>query len=119
MVLFVVDVRAGPDAARRGGRPPAALRRQAGAARRQQVRHAASSDRRRGDFYKLGRGESICVSAEQNRGKAELLDADRQASAAGRRRRAPAEDVSLKLAIVGRRNAGKSTFINCLAEANG
>ena len=29
----------------------------------------------------------------------------------------PPEDVALKLAIVGRRNAGKSTFINSLAEA--
>jgi GTP-binding protein len=68
------------------------------------------------EFYKLGRGKLVCVSAHQGRGKRELLkhilerlpppDDD-----------APNPDVTMKLAIVGRRNTGKSTFINNLAQS--
>jgi GTP-binding protein len=67
------------------------------------------------EFHKLGLGKLTCVSAKQNRGKQELLDLIR--------RHLPSTetelkgDVSLKLAIVGRRNTGKSTFINSLAKA--
>ena len=68
------------------------------------------------DFYKLGRGKALAVSAEQKRGRDVLLrvildnlpppdDTERP------------KDVSLKLAIVGRRNVGKSTFINSLTTA--
>ncbi len=68
------------------------------------------------EFHKLGFGDVICVSAQQNRGKPELLDRmlrllPREADEA-----APSLETPLKLAIVGKRNAGKSTFINCLAE---
>src|SRR5262245_37864000 len=62
------------------------------------------------EFYKLGRGKLVCVSARQNRGKQELLELILE-------RLPPADEadtdleVSLKLAIVGRRNTGKSTFI--------
>jgi GTP-binding protein len=68
------------------------------------------------EFYKLGRGKLLCVSALQNRGKEALLDM------IGRRlpRRegpGPRADVAMKLAVVGRRNTGKSTFINSLARA--
>ena len=66
------------------------------------------------EFHKLGLEKLICVSAKQGRGKQELLDlickelppADEVVQT----------DVSLKLAIVGRRNTGKSTFINSLAK---
>ena len=68
-----------------------------------------------GEFYKLGRGKLICVSTKQNRGRDPLLDMVRQrvpkAEEPG-----PKLDVALKLAIVGRRNTGKSTFINSLAQ---
>ncbi|HEY1379300.1 MAG TPA: ribosome biogenesis GTPase Der, partial [Gemmataceae bacterium] len=68
------------------------------------------------DFYKLGRGKALPMSAEQKRGRdillRAILDSLPPADAAER----PA-DVSLKLAIVGRRNVGKSTFINSLAQA--
>lgn len=68
------------------------------------------------EFYKLGRGKLVFVSAVQNRGKRELLDLIRQ-----RLPKpdvvAPDLDVAMKLAIVGRRNTGKSTFINSLARA--
>ncbi|MBN2376204.1 MAG: ribosome biogenesis GTPase Der [Sedimentisphaerales bacterium] len=66
-----------------------------------------------GELFSLGFGEPICVSALHGRNRAGLaekvlqeishLDTDK-----------PTETV-MKLAVVGRRNAGKSTFINCLA----
>jgi GTP-binding protein len=67
------------------------------------------------EFYKLGRGKLVCVSAQQNRGKDELLQFIEERLPAAVDLEAPAE-ASLKLAIVGRRNTGKSTFINCLAQ---
>ncbi len=68
------------------------------------------------EFYKLGRGKLVCVSAQQNRGKDDLLRLIEERLPAAEELEKPAE-ASLKLAIVGRRNTGKSTFINCLAEA--
>jgi GTP-binding protein len=68
------------------------------------------------EFHKLGFGDVICVSAQQNRGKIELLDRILERLPRDADEAAPGPDASLKLAIVGRRNAGKSTFINCLAE---
>jgi GTPase len=68
------------------------------------------------EFYKLGRGKLVCASARQNRGRQELL------ALIGERLPPPGylesepKDVALKLAIVGRRNTGKSTFINSLAQ---
>jgi GTP-binding protein len=69
------------------------------------------------DFYKLGRGKVLCVSAEQKRGKKELLDAIQEKLPTDLDEAKPADAV-LKLAIVGRRNTGKSTFINSLAQAD-
>ncbi len=68
-----------------------------------------------GEFYKLGRGKLICVSTKQNRGRDALLDMIRQ-SLPKAEEPGPKLDVALKLAIVGRRNTGKSTFINSLAQ---
>jgi GTP-binding protein len=73
------------------------------------------------DFERFGIGKVIAVSALQHRGKDELLnqlgklvppadDGTDQAS------ETPG-DVAMKLAIVGRRNTGKSTFINALARS--
>jgi len=61
----------------------------------------------------LGFGEPIHVSAHHGIGIAELVEAvaERLGGAPAER---PAEAV-LKLAVVGKRNAGKSTFINVLA----
>jgi GTPase len=67
------------------------------------------------DLYRLGYGEPLLVSAEQKIGKTELLDAILQKLPANSKEPAP-ESVELKLAIVGRRNVGKSTFINQLAQ---
>ncbi|WP_152052204.1 ribosome biogenesis GTPase Der [Tautonia marina] len=68
------------------------------------------------EFYKLGRGKPIPISTHQNRNKSELIslildhlppedDGSKVASEA------------MKLAVVGRPNTGKSTFINTLAHA--
>ena len=70
-----------------------------------------------GEFNRLGFGDPVLVSAEQKLGKEELFDAivKKLPPDAGD---LPPDDPSLKIAIVGRRNVGKSTFINSLAEAN-
>ncbi len=68
------------------------------------------------EFYKLGRGKLVCVSAKQNRGKDELMKMILERLPPPGEEEAP-KDVALKLAIVGRRNTGKSTFINSLAES--
>lgn len=67
------------------------------------------------EFYKLGRGKLIRVSTKANRNRRELMDLILE--------RLPPEgevapeDPIMKLAIVGRRNVGKSTFVNTLSKA--
>ena len=69
------------------------------------------------EFYKLGRGKLIKVSTLQNRGKDELLgEIHRKLPANVMFEKLPDEPV-MKVAIVGRRNTGKSTFVNTLAKA--
>src|SRR5262245_10383465 len=68
------------------------------------------------EFYRLGRGKMMCVSAAQKRGKDELLDEIIAKLPPPRDENAP-QNVEMKLASVGRRNTGKSTFINSLAQA--
>ena len=69
-------------------------------------------------FYRLGRGKLVSVSTLQNRNKSELLDiiVDRlpEAVALGKDEEPP----EMKVAIVGRRNVGKSTFVNTLAQSD-
>jgi GTP-binding protein len=67
------------------------------------------------EFHRLGFGALLHVSAKQNRGKTPLLEHILRALPAATEDDAPAEP-QLKLAIVGRRNTGKSTFINNLAQ---
>jgi GTP-binding protein len=69
------------------------------------------------EFYMLGREPVLCVSAMQNRGKDDLLKQIWHALEKNQPMnadQAPPPDVTMKLAIVGRRNTGKSTFINSL-----
>jgi len=68
------------------------------------------------EFYKLGRGKVICVSALQNRGKEQLLGLIGERLPAATAEPAVKTEEPLKIAIVGRRNTGKSTFINNLAQ---
>ncbi|MCX7699767.1 MAG: ribosome biogenesis GTPase Der [Gemmataceae bacterium] len=67
------------------------------------------------EFYSLGRGAPLPFSAEQRRYKDELLEAILKALPATEGE-VPPPPVEMKLAIVGRRNTGKSTFINALAQ---
>jgi GTP-binding protein len=69
------------------------------------------------EFYKLGRGRMIKVSTLQNRGKRELLDAIHAKLPTNVMFEQPPDEPVMKMAIVGRRNTGKSTFVNTLAKA--
>ena len=66
------------------------------------------------DFFSLGMGEPIAVSAEQILGTRDLL-ARVIEKLAGPGRPARATEPVLKLAVVGRQNVGKSTFVNAIA----
>jgi GTP-binding protein len=72
-------------------------------------------DLRGGEFYKLGRGKPIAVSTHQNRNKKALLKLIDDMLPSGTDAK-PTEEV-MKIAVVGRPNTGKSTFINTLARA--
>jgi GTP-binding protein len=65
-----------------------------------------------GEFSKLGFGEFLCISAKNNLNKQVLLDTifDKMAHLESARPTEPA----MKIAIVGKRNAGKSTLVNAM-----
>ncbi len=70
------------------------------------------------DFFSLGFGQPVCCSAKNNRHKQSLLEAilenlPSQQEIDKRETQKP----EMKFAIVGRRNVGKSTFINTLVES--
>jgi GTPase len=69
-----------------------------------------------GELFRLGYGEPICVSANSKRGRDELLFAISEKVPDDTTNIAPTNP-ELKVAIVGRRNVGKSTFINSLAQS--
>jgi GTP-binding protein len=66
-----------------------------------------------GQFSRLGFGDAVCVSALHIRGRDELML--RIVSLLGPESQEPPEPPAMKLAIVGKRNAGKSTLVNALA----
>jgi len=74
-------------------------------------------DERSNEFFKLGRGHMICVSTQQNRNRDELLDLITERLPAGDHSVKEVEP-QMKVTIVGRRNVGKSTFVNTLAQAD-
>ena len=116
VVLFLVDVRAGLVSAdhmvaariRKIGTPVLLVANKADDFKLDNHAH---------EFAALGFGEPLVVSARQNRNRDTLVDAILA--------RLPAADVDveepsaelpeMKLAMVGRRNVGKSTFVNSLA----
>jgi GTP-binding protein len=76
----------------------------------------AKLDSQADEFYQLGR-KVLHASALENRGKADLVEAivDRLPAAESDER--PSGEPVMKVTIVGRRNAGKSTLVNTLAHA--
>ncbi len=66
-----------------------------------------------GEFARLGFGEFLCISVVENINKSVLLDRIFD-ELAGFEPGRPAEPV-MKIAIVGKRNAGKSTLVNAMA----
>ena len=117
VIVFVVDIRT--------GRVPAdtqvALRlRQSGAT---VVLVANKSDDEKFDvlgheFDKLGFGSPIVTSTKQNRNRDELVQAITVRLPMTPDNEEPASTAlpEMKVAIVGRRNVGKSTFVNALAK---
>jgi GTPase len=68
------------------------------------------------EFYKLGRGKPIYVSTKQNRNKKTLLKMIEEALPPPEDEAGPSGE-AMKIAVVGRPNTGKSTFINTLAKS--
>jgi GTP-binding protein len=114
LLLFVVDGRAGvapldldvAERLRRVGKPVVLAANKC---------DSADWDAQTAEFYKLGQGRPVCVSALQNRNRPALLARILAELPPPSDETTPPEP-ALKLAVVGRRNTGKSTFINCLAE---
>jgi len=65
-----------------------------------------------GEFSKLGFGEFLCISVKNNLNKAVLLD--RVFEKVEHLESAKPPKAAMKIAIVGRRNAGKSTLVNAM-----
>ena len=68
------------------------------------------------EFYGLGCGEVFLVSTKANRHKDLLLAAIADQLPAPLEEEEAVDDPEMKIAIVGRRNVGKSTFINSLLD---
>ncbi|MFN0055712.1 MAG: ribosome biogenesis GTPase Der [Planctomycetales bacterium] len=82
---------------------------------------SAKLDQEVGDFYELVEAPLVCTSVLGERNRDQLLEAihhglPRREDAERTEGELLAADPELKLAIVGRRNVGKSTFINALAQ---
>lgn len=68
-----------------------------------------------GEFYALGYGDPVAVSTTTRQGKEKLLaEIERRLDFSDA---AAPEDPAMKIAVVGKRNAGKSTLINTIAGA--
>jgi GTP-binding protein len=115
MILFVVDTRSGPaplddEVAKRlryVGAPILCVANKT---------DAAGLEPEASGFYRFGH-KVLTVSAKENRGKHDLLEAIYERLPAETNGQPIPQEPTMKVAIVGRRNTGKSTFVNTLAEA--
>ncbi len=113
VILFVVDARAGivpedreiADVARRAHTPVLIV---ANKVDGEAVEPAAQ------EFYALGFGDPIPVSAHHGRGIGDLLDAVVAVLPEGRVAEVEAESAPVAVAVVGRPNVGKSSLVNAL-----
>ena len=113
-ILFMVDVRTGLVPAdeqvarriRRTGAPVILLANKA---------DSPGLDAGAADFASLGFGQPLVVSAREHRNRGLLIDAIMPLLPAAGTDPESADLPEMKLAMVGRRNVGKSTFVNALA----
>jgi GTP-binding protein len=113
-VVFLVDIREGPapldvraaEILRRSGKPLLLAANKA---------DTPNLDAQAAEFFRLGLGEALPVSAEHRRNIGEILEC--AAAAIPVRDEAPPALSAMRLAVVGRRNSGKSTLVNVLAGA--
>lgn len=120
IVLFVVDARAGvtpadetfADALRQTGKPVVLVANKA---------EGSAGEAGFYDAYRLGLGEPVAISAEHGAGIGDLYDRLESEAALLSAAAMPADDASgdehrpIRVAIIGRPNAGKSTLFNRLA----
>jgi GTP-binding protein len=119
-IFFMIDVRDGPTPAdhafsnlvRKSGKPTILIANKS---------EGSAAEARRMEAYELGLGEPVAISAEHNEGLADLYDALRAAAPELTVNPAEAELAdehptkrAIRVAIVGRPNAGKSTLVNRL-----